>query len=119
MVLVAATVQPETSPILKGGLGDFFHNIFLMNQSTTTMGTKLKVKIVLLGDQHVGKSCLIDKYINGKFDPNSSVSTKGYAAHCGNRFSREKCVSQGKRVSLTTMGYSRSGALPKSYPELS
>lgn len=30
-----------------------------MNQSTTTTGTKTKVKMVLLGDQHVGKSCII------------------------------------------------------------
>jgi GTPase SAR1 family protein len=44
-----------------------------MNESTTTMGTKVKVKIVLLGDSNVGKSSIIDKYINGRFDPNCSV----------------------------------------------
>ena len=29
---------------------------------------KIKIKIVLLGNQSVGKSSIIDKYVNDKFD---------------------------------------------------
>jgi GTPase SAR1 family protein len=32
-----------------------------------TVGGKIKFKIVLLGDQHVGKSSIIDRFINDKF----------------------------------------------------
>lgn len=30
--------------------------------------TKVDLKIVLLGQQHVGKSCLVDRFLNSKFD---------------------------------------------------
>lgn len=39
-----------------------------MNHSVSTVTGKIKIKIVFLGNQAVGKSSVIDKYINGKFD---------------------------------------------------
>ena len=38
---------------------------------------KIDIKIITLGDSHVGKSCLIIKYIENKFS-NSYVSTVGF-----------------------------------------
>lgn len=36
--------------------------------SVSTVSGKIKIKIVLLGNQSVGKSSIIDKYVNDKFD---------------------------------------------------
>lgn len=41
--------------------------------SITTMSGKKKIKIVFLGNQGVGKSCIIQKYIHNKFDESSNV----------------------------------------------
>ena len=41
-----------------------------MNNSieSLTVITKTKYKIVLLGDQYVGKTALIDKFVNDRFE---------------------------------------------------
>lgn len=44
-----------------------------MNNSVSTITGKTKIKIVLLGNQSVGKSSAIDRYVNGKFDENEHV----------------------------------------------
>lgn len=44
-----------------------------MNGSVSTVSGKIKIKIVLLGNQSVGKSSIIDKYVNDKFDEGSHV----------------------------------------------
>jgi GTPase SAR1 family protein len=38
-----------------------------MNSSMSTSG-KTKIKIVLLGNQGVGKSCIIERYVKDHFD---------------------------------------------------
>ncbi len=38
-----------------------------MNHSISTMTGKTKLKIILLGNQGVGKSSIIDQYINNRF----------------------------------------------------
>lgn len=89
-----------------------------MNQSTTTTGTKLKVKIVLLGDQHVGKSCIIDKYINGKFDPNCSVGFSVMQPTVGIDFLAKNVFHKGKSYRLQlwdTAGQERFRSLIPSY----
>jgi GTPase SAR1 family protein len=46
----------------------------MMNSSSSfTVGGKIKYKIVLLGDQHVGKSSIIDRFINDKFEESYNV----------------------------------------------
>ena len=45
-----------------------------MNSSINTASGKIKIKIVFLGNQSVGKSSIIDKYVNDKFDESSHVS---------------------------------------------
>lgn len=45
-----------------------------MNSSASTATGKTKIKIVFLGNQSVGKSSIIDQYVNGKFDVTSTVS---------------------------------------------
>ncbi len=44
-----------------------------MSLSSSTVGGKIKYKIVLLGDQHVGKTSIIDRFINDRFEPNYCV----------------------------------------------
>lgn len=44
-----------------------------MNQSVSTMTGKVKIKIVLLGNQSVGKSSIIEKYVKDHFDETSHV----------------------------------------------
>ena len=39
-----------------------------------TVGGKIKYKIVLLGDQFVGKSSIIDRFINNRFEESYNVS---------------------------------------------
>ena len=38
-----------------------------MNQSVSTLTGKIKIKIVLLGTQAVGKSSVIEKYVYNRF----------------------------------------------------
>ena len=45
-----------------------------MSVSSMTVGGKIKFKIVLLGDQFVGKSSIIDRFINDKFEESYNVS---------------------------------------------
>jgi Ras-related protein Rab-6A len=44
-----------------------------MSISSSTVGGKIKYKIVLLGDQAVGKSSMIDRFIYDKFDETGNV----------------------------------------------
>lgn len=44
-----------------------------MNNSVSTMSGKTKLKIVLLGNQAVGKSSIIEKYVKDLFDETSNV----------------------------------------------
>lgn len=53
-----------------------------MNHSISTMSGKTKIKIVFLGDQSVGKSSIIEKYIHDKFDDASNVHLYSYLAYC-------------------------------------
>ena len=45
-----------------------------MNNSVSTMSGKTKIKIVLLGNQSVGKSSIIEKYVKDCFDETSNVN---------------------------------------------
>lgn len=45
-----------------------------MSVSSMTVGGKIKYKIVLLGDQFVGKSSIIDRFINNRFEESYNVS---------------------------------------------
>lgn len=45
----------------------------LMSLSGVTAGSKTKYKIVLLGDQYVGKTSIIDRFINDKFETSYNV----------------------------------------------
>jgi GTPase SAR1 family protein len=51
-----------------------------MNHSISTMSGKTKLKVIFLGNQSVGKTCIIDKYINDRFEDTANVPP-AYAAH--------------------------------------
>lgn len=48
-----------------------------MSVSSVTVGGKIKYKLVLLGNQHVGKSSIIDRFINDRFDDSYNVRSEG------------------------------------------
>ena len=60
-----------------------------MNNSVSTVSGKIKIKIVLLGNQSVGKSSIIDKYVNDKFDEAAHV-TQPYPANRRHRLPGQK-----------------------------
>ena len=47
--------------------------------STTTNNSKTKYKLAFLGNQSVGKSSIIEKYINDKFSEESNVREETYS----------------------------------------
>ncbi|CAM0956935.1 unnamed protein product [Alopecurus aequalis] len=51
-----------------GGMGN------INNENTATDSKNLKVKLVLLGDSGVGKSCIVLRFVRGQFDPTSKVT---------------------------------------------
>ncbi|CAM6085588.1 unnamed protein product [Calypogeia fissa] len=45
------------------------------NDTTETFDSKnLRIKLVLLGDSGVGKSCIVLRFVRGQFDPSSKVT---------------------------------------------
>ena len=49
-----------------------------MNQSVSTLTGKIKIKIVFLGNQAVGKSSVIEKYVHNRFEESSHVKFKPF-----------------------------------------
>lgn len=43
-------------------------DIILMSLSSSTVGGRTKFKIVLLGDLQVGKTSIIERFINNRFE---------------------------------------------------
>lgn len=44
-----------------------------MSVSSLGMKSKKKYKLILLGDQSVGKTCLIERFINNTFEDSENV----------------------------------------------
>jgi len=79
-----------------------------MSVSSSTMGGgRTKYKLILLGDQSVGKSSIIEKYIKDKFEEGFNVNIIYNLAHSRNRFSYKKCHKKWEKLSYSTLGYSR------------
>jgi len=73
---------------------------------------QIKIKIITLGDTHVGKSCLIVKYIDNKFS-DSYVSTIGFDLR-----HKQIILKDGNQARLTlfdTSGQERFKSLAKNY----
>lgn len=45
-----------------------------MSVSSMTVGGKIKYKVVLLGDQSTGKTAIIERFINDKFQETYNVN---------------------------------------------
>lgn len=79
-----------------------------MSVSSSTMGGgRTKYKLILLGDQSVGKSSIIEKYIKDKFEEGFNVNIFSKIANSRNRFSYKKCHKKWQKLSYTTLGYCR------------
>jgi GTPase SAR1 family protein len=44
-----------------------------MSLSSSTVSARIKYKLVLLGDQQVGKTSIIDRFINDRFETSYNV----------------------------------------------
>ena len=74
----------ESKAILKTELindfsAPFFNNLLIINMSdnisfSSNRSSIQKFKIVLVGDQNVGKSSIIARYIRNEFDPTKNVN---------------------------------------------
>jgi small GTP-binding protein len=71
-----------------------------MCATSQTVGGKIKFKIVLLGDQCVGKSSIIDRFINEKFEESYNVPTWLLQATIGIDFLVRNMTYQGKSYRL-------------------
>ena len=61
-----------------------------MSVSSVTVGGKIKYKLVLLGNQHVGKSSIIDRFINDRFEDSYNVADGFFIGDYWDRFPGEK-----------------------------
>lgn len=52
----------------------YFNKIQMSVSSSTMGGGRTKYKVILLGDQSVGKSSIIEKYIKDKFEEGFNVN---------------------------------------------
>ena len=59
-----------------------------MNNSVSTVTGKIKIKIVFLGNQAVGKSSIIDRYVNDRFDETAHVAIVPYSQPSASIFSQ-------------------------------
>ena len=58
--------------------------------SSTVGGGRTKYKIIFLGDQSVGKSSIIEKYIKDKFEDGANVHSILYSVNSRHRFPYQK-----------------------------
>jgi GTPase SAR1 family protein len=81
-----------------------------MNHSISTMSGKTKLKIILLGNQNVGKTCIIDKYINDRFEETANVPLAN-PANRRHRLPGQESHPQRQSLPPSAVGYSGTGAL--------
>ena len=79
---------------------------------------KLKYKLVFLGDQHVGKTALINRFINNTYDQTYNVSIPQMRQPSASTFSLKNITYQEKHYRLQlwdTAGQERFKSLIPSY----
>jgi small GTP-binding protein len=86
--------------------------------SSTTNGSKIKYKLAFLGKQSVGKSSIIEKYINNRFSEESNVCSIAIQPTVGIDFLAKTVRHDGKSYRLQlwdTAGQERFKSLIPSY----
>ena len=71
-----------------------------MNNSVSTMTGKTKLKVVLLGNQAVGKSSIIEKYVKDIFDDSNNVCMSWSQPTVGIDFLVKNVTHKGKNYRL-------------------
>lgn len=94
-------------------------NISNLNLTKGTIPPLLKYKIVFLGDQAVGKSSIINRFIYDIFDGNEHVKQSlSVEAHHRDRFHFAEHLPVGENYPFAAVGHSRTGKIPFPHPQL-
>lgn len=81
------------------------------------MGKINKFKVTFVGDQNVGKTSIISRFIQDTFEPTSNVYFYlNIKANSGYRFRNKDNASIRIDTAITVMGYCRSVEIPITYP---
>lgn len=67
-----------------------------------------KFKVVLVGDQNVGKTSVISRFIQDSFEPTANVPNTIISANRRNRFCDQDYANRRLNITSSIMGYSRS-----------
>ena len=86
--------------------------------SGTIGGGRTKYKIIFLGDQLVGKSSIIEKYIRDRFEEGLNVHISHYAAHSRHRLPHQKRSQEQQAVQNTALGHCGPVAIQEFDPQL-
>jgi GTPase SAR1 family protein len=65
-----------------------------------------KFKVVLVGDQNVGKTSVISRLIHDSFDPSLNVNPDQYSANDWNRLCDKDSADWRRNFETSIMGYS-------------
>lgn len=71
-----------------------------MNHSVSTLTGKIKIKIVFLGNQSVGKSSVIEKYVHNRFDESSHVNINWFKPTVGIDFLAKNITHKNKNYRI-------------------
>ena len=85
---------------------------------SSNRNTIQKFKVVLVGDQNVGKSSIIARYIRNEFDPTKNVHSIAISAYHRNRFNLQEHLRNWQNGSSPVVGHGGPRAIQKSHPEL-
>ncbi len=78
-------------------------NNIIVNESGTATHIE-NYKIVILGDQYVGKTSILNKYKYETVEPGYAVILNNLA-HCGNRFRYQECFSRRQDHKIDNVGH--------------
>lgn len=94
-------------------------NISNLNLSKGSIPPLLKYKIVFLGDQAVGKSSIINRFIYDIFDGNEHVKTHhNLAANDWHRLYLAEHIPLRQDNSTAALGYCRTRKIQSTHPQL-